>query len=210
MDGAIGQAPDQEAVHRAEGKSTSFGALSGARHMVEHPADLGGGKIGIEPQPGTFRHHLGVPRGFQSLTDIGGAAILPDDGVANGPTGGALPDQGGLALIGDAEAGDIRGLQPRLGQCPARSAERRRPEGFGIVLDPTGMREDLWKFLLRARDGLERRIEDNGAGGGGALVDDQNVRHGWGHSVCHDGGSLPSPRHRASIRSCWWWGLTRS
>jgi len=34
---------------------------------------------------------------------IGSAAILPDDGAMHGQAGRAVPEQGGLALIGDAD-----------------------------------------------------------------------------------------------------------
>ncbi len=35
-----------------------------------------------------------------------GAAILPDDGIVDGRAGAPIPENGGLALIGDADGGD--------------------------------------------------------------------------------------------------------
>jgi hypothetical protein len=49
------------------------------------------------------------------------------------------------------------------------------PDLLGVVFDPTGLREDLFVFLLATRDDLSVVVEDDRAGRGGALVDRQDV-----------------------------------
>ena len=41
------------------------------------------------------------------VAEAGGAAVLPDDGVADRLAGLAVPDDGGFALVGDADGGDV-------------------------------------------------------------------------------------------------------
>ncbi|MNV81194.1 hypothetical protein D3C71_1748430 [compost metagenome] len=52
---------------------------------------------------------------FQAVTlelfaDVGGAAALPDDGVVNRFAGLFFPDDGGFTLVGDADTGDLIGI----------------------------------------------------------------------------------------------------
>jgi hypothetical protein len=39
-------------------------------------------------------------------------AVLPDDGVGDRPAGPAVPQDGGFALVGDADRRDVAGGQP--------------------------------------------------------------------------------------------------
>ena len=111
---AAGEPPEQEAVDRPEREPTRDRCRTRAGDMIEKPGDLGGGKIRIEQEPGARRDHGLVPACAQSGAGVGGAAILPDDGVMNGLAGRAVPDEGGLALIGDAESGDLLALASAL------------------------------------------------------------------------------------------------
>ena len=47
----------------------------------------------------------------------GGAPVLPDDRVGDRLAGRAIPDDGGLALVGDADRGDVA-----RARCPARAS----------------------------------------------------------------------------------------
>ena len=48
--------------------------------------------------------------GGQTLTQFGGACVLPDNGVVIGLAAMFVPDNGGFALVGDAHRGDVAGL----------------------------------------------------------------------------------------------------
>ena len=41
--------------------------------------------------------------GFEALAIVRGAAVLPHDGVVDGLARGGIPNDGGLALVGDPE-----------------------------------------------------------------------------------------------------------
>ena len=72
--------------------------------MVEQPANFARTEIGVEHQAG-----FGSPARFKAaclplLTEIGGAAVLPDQGWAAGAAIAAFPERGGFALIRNAAA----------------------------------------------------------------------------------------------------------
>ena len=59
---------------------------------------------------------------FELLAESGGAAVLPDDGVIDGFAGGAVPDDGCLALVGDADGGHVAGLRFALANASRATA----------------------------------------------------------------------------------------
>ena len=81
-----------------------------------------------------------------------GAAVLPDDGIADRLSGRAVPDQRGLALIGDADRGDVARVEPGLVQRLARGGELAFPDLDRVVLDPARLRIDLPELALSHRD----------------------------------------------------------
>src|SRR3546814_18858008 len=76
----------------------------------------------LEQQAGALPHQVFGTLGTQLLAESGGAAVLPGDRLVDGRTGLAVPDHRRLALVGDADGGDLLG---------ARSEERR--VGKGVV-----------------------------------------------------------------------------
>ncbi len=115
----------------------------------------------------------------QRCTGVGGAPVLPDDGVVDRPAAGAIPDDSRLALVGDADRGDAVARRAGLRHGVAHGGDRRRPDFLRVVLDLSRPRIDLPEFLLRGRDRLERGIEHDGARRGRALIDcEEIVRHG--------------------------------
>ena len=83
----------------------------------------------------------------QVLADRGGAAALPDDGVVDRRARRAIPDERGLALVRDADRGDVarRDAGCPRGRC-ARGVELRRPDRLRVMRDPAGLRIDLREF----------------------------------------------------------------
>ena len=169
------QVPDQPAVDGAEGQFATLGPHASAGHMVEQPLDLGGGEVRVEHQSRPFAHAgLGVA-GAQRGTAFAGAPVLPDDGVGDRRPGGTVPQDGRLALVGDADGRNITRRHPGLPQRRLRARELRRPNLVGVVLDPSGLRKDLPEFLLRRGDGMPGTVEQNGTRACGALVQRQYV-----------------------------------
>ncbi len=131
---AAGQPPEQEAVDGAEQQLAALRPRARApAHVVEQPGDLGAGEIGVEQQAG-----LGgdvparAPSAFSCCAGVGGAPVLPDDGAVDRLAGRAVPDDRGLALVGDADGGDVgrprcRPWRPR--RAAVASVVRQRSSG---------------------------------------------------------------------------------
>ena len=143
--------------------------------MVQDPADLGAGKIGVDEQPRPLPHQRPKPGLLQTAAFLRRAAALPDDGVHDGAAGILFPDNGSLPLVGDADSGDLRrsragafiGLCQRH-QLSPEELHRLHPAGLGIVLGQG--------ILTHAADGA-RPVKDNGPGAGGALIQSDHILH---------------------------------
>ena len=131
------QPPQQEAVDRAEGELAALGALTRARMGVEHPGHLGGGEVRIEQQPGLGAHHrLDSLRPASCAHSRAVRRSCQTMARCRGMTAGALPDDRRLALVGDAERGDVREPAGARGDDLAQRGERIAPDVFRVVLDP--------------------------------------------------------------------------
>ena len=184
MDPAAGQTPDQEAVDCPETQLAGGGAVARALDPVKDPGKFGGGEIGVEKKAGLFRHHGFLAGILHHRADVGGAPVLPDDGVVDRLAGGAVPDDGGLALVGDADGGRHAAARPRLGDHGCRHIDGGLPDVLRIMLDPAIRREmlrELGRLLRQDGAGL---VKEDGARAGGALVDgDDGAKVGHGTSV---------------------------
>src|SRR5262249_41260914 len=149
-----GQLPEEPRVDRAERQLAALSRCSRTFNIVQQPADLAAGEVGVDHQAGLLLDGLEVTLLAEFIAELGGAAILPDDGIVNRPAGAAIPDHGGLALVGNADGSHFLGrltvtLQP-LGGHRALGV----PDLFGVVLDVAAGGENLREFLLS--DGADR------------------------------------------------------
>ena len=167
--------PGEPGVDGAEAELAAFGARPRALDVVEQPGELGAGEIRIEQQAGA-RGDLGLmSRCAQLRTKIGGAAVLPDDGVRHRYARRAVPEHRGLALVGDADRGDVGRRRARGLQHLVHRGRLRRPDLEGVVLDLPGCREVLRELPLRHGDDAALGIEQDGARTRGALVEGEDV-----------------------------------
>ena len=197
---AGGEPPQQIAIDGAEHQLAAFGAGARAGHVIEDPGDLGAGEIGIDDQAGLGGDRRLVAFALQSGADIRGAAVLPDDGAVHRLAGGAVPHHGGLALVGDADRGDVFRFQPGLFQRVAAHHDGRGPDVLRLMLDPAGRRKMLREFLLRGGGDGNIAAKHDGARGCGALIDGQNK----GHDVAsRSGGWLRRGERIGRGRSIW-------
>jgi hypothetical protein len=127
--------------------------------------------------------------GAQACAHVGGTAVLPDDRAMHGLARRAIPHDGRLALIRDADAGETRRGDARTIDRFAHGGERRVPQVRGVVLDPSRIREVLCERLLADAADAELRVEHDGARAGGALVDGQDVA-----VIVHDVSPSEMPR----------------
>lgn len=145
------QIPDHPRVRRAEEQVPGFGICARAGNVLEDPRDLRRGEIGRQREPGLQGEPIGAAVLGQSVDELLGAGVLPDERVRDGSPGAAVPHDGRLTLIGDAEAGDVSRREPGRIQRGRDHPLRVRPDLDRVVLDPAGPREDLIVLALRGR-----------------------------------------------------------
>ena len=138
VDLSAGQVPQQETVDGAGQKFAASGAFPGAFDMIENPGDLGAREIGIRQQARALGNHRGVAFSGKTAACAGGSAVLPDNCRGDRPAGGAIPDDHGFPLVGDAHGGDGRGGP---GQHLAQSVDAGGEDVLGILFNPAGLRK---------------------------------------------------------------------
>ncbi|MNU91015.1 hypothetical protein D3C71_808950 [compost metagenome] len=106
----------------------------------------------------------------QLVAQGGGAAVLPYDGPGQRAARGAFPDDGGFALVGDADGGQVGGCGAGIAQGFARHVELAVPDLVGIVLDPARTGIVLAEFALADAAHDAFAVEHDGPGTGRALV----------------------------------------
>ncbi len=177
VDRAAREVPHEPGVHGAKGELARLGALLGTLHVVEDPADLGRREVRVGQEACGRLDVLGHARLTRELVDDrGGAPALPDDGVVDRLARRAVPDDGRLALVGDADGGDARGVDAGGGDGLVHGAVLRGPDLARVVLDPALLREELRELALRHADDLLIAVEDDRTARGGALVEGHDVR----------------------------------
>ena len=184
VDATARQLPQQPRVDGTEGQLAARGAAARVGHLIEDPRDLRPREVGVEHEAGALAHHRLVAVGAQPIADGGGAAALPDDGAVDRRTGGAVPDGRRLALVGDADGGDVvagdAGRLQRLGRGPLD----RRPEVLGVVLHPARPRIVLRDLGVAARPDGARDVDDERRRAGRSLVEREH------EAADHDSGRL--------------------
>src|SRR5262249_62152803 len=111
---------------------------------------------------------------FELAANFGGSATLPSHGGRNRLAGGAIPDDGCLTLVGDADCRDVAGAQLRSGQCPLANIDGGGEDFIRIVLHPAGPRIGLLDLAIGGRQDASARVEDQRGAAGGPLIERQN------------------------------------
>ena len=172
---AAGEVPDAPGVHVAEHQVAGLGLLAGAGDVVQDPADLGAGEVGGQREA-DLRPEAVLAALLGELVDEDvGAGVLPDDGVEDRHARLLVPDEGGLALVGDADGGEVGGGDAGLGHGALDDLARAGPDLHRVVLDPARLRVDLLVLLLIDRHDRAGVVEDHEAGARGALVEGADV-----------------------------------
>ncbi len=170
-----GEMPQQPGIDRAEQQIALFRTQPRVGDVVQQPAQLQRAEIAGQRQAG-----LGTETVLAAVSRVIrhqgiGSRILPDQGVVNRLARGAVPQQGRLALIGDADGGEVA---PRQSGAAQRLGDHRlgvAPDFDRIVFHPAGHGIDLPVLVLRHGDGIAGTVEHDEAGAGRALVDGADV-----------------------------------
>ena len=87
-------------------------AVAGRTHVgdiLHQPGHLGRAEIGVEQKAGRLLHKFLVPLVAQIFARARGAAVLPDQRRSERLARSCIPRHHGLALVGDADRGDMVG-----------------------------------------------------------------------------------------------------
>jgi hypothetical protein len=142
---------------------------------VEDPADLRTREVRVEEQAG-LRAELRLDASrLQRRARGRGATALPDDRAVDGLARLAVPEDRRLALVGDADRGDLPRGDAALGQRRVERAEHGRPDLVGLVLDPTRLRVVLRKLTVLASENGELSIQDDDGRSRRPLVDGDHI-----------------------------------
>src|SRR5207245_2614007 len=106
----------------------------------------------------------------QLLADLAGPGVLPDDRVEDRLAGRLLPDDRGLALVGDADRGQVRGADAALLERALRHSLGLLPDLHGVVLHQARRRIDLLVLGVVRAHHRPLVAEDHEARTCGALV----------------------------------------
>ena len=88
---SAGELPDQPGVDGAEREPAGARPVARAGDVVENPANLAGGEVGVDEQPGLLLDHRPCAVGLEPFAELRRAPILPDDGVVDRLAGVADP-----------------------------------------------------------------------------------------------------------------------
>src|SRR6185295_13578617 len=165
-------------VDRAERQLAALGAWPRAGHVVEQPGDLGAAEVRIDDQAGALAYQALGADLLQLLALRRGAPVLPDDRVVDRLAGLPVPDDGGLALVGDADRDQVLERDGGVADRFARHFALRGEDLLRVVLDPARLRKDLRELALRDRLRHAFLVEEDGARAGRSLVEREDVTHG--------------------------------
>src|SRR5437867_5120179 len=177
MHRAAGQLPHEPGVDGAEGERARAGALRGARHVLEEPAELGAREVGIEDEAGLLPEDVLEAARAQLLAERRGAPVLPHDGAVHRPSALPVPEERRLALVRDAERRHVTRAHPRAPARQAEHAQRDPPDLLRIVLDPPRLRVVLRELRVGAPDDAPLAVEHEHGRARGPLIDRDDDGH---------------------------------
>jgi hypothetical protein len=200
MDPGPGELPQEPRIDRAEDEPALPRGLARAVDVLEDPVHLRAAEIGVEHEPRLRRDRGFEPLRSQCIARGSGAPVLPHDRVADRLAGDAVPDERRFALVRNADRRDVRRPQARARHRFGRDCELRGPDLVRVVLDPSGLREDLLELLLGNRDDAAAAIEDDRARARRSLVEREDAGQANPPDDALRSKAWRGPRHAFRIR----------
>jgi hypothetical protein len=127
---------DQVGVDRAHHGGTRFQTRPQLRVIPHQPLQFRGGEIGVHLEARAGMHQRFRPGGDVARAKRLPAPALPDHGRMQRTAAAAFEDHHGLALVGQAQAGDFRDPPGVTRHEGLQNRERVAPDLLRIVLDP--------------------------------------------------------------------------
>ena len=165
MHGSAGELPDEPRVDRPEGQV--------ARGLAEDPLELRRREVRVGDEPRPVADEIGG----ELLAPLGRAPVLPDDGAVGRLAARPIPDDRRLALVRDADRGEIGRRRARVFQRLARGRKHGLPELVRVLLDPPGPGIVLRHLAVAAALRPQGFVEDEARRARRPLVDPEE--HGY-------------------------------
>ena len=185
--------PHQPAVHGAQAQPVRLRQAFRPGNVPQNPGHLCRGEICRHRDTGALTHRVSDAGALPIGADIRRPGALPDDGIAHGFTGNSVPGYGGLPLVADAHADDVRRRDARLFRGQTADGQGIPEDLFRIMGHPARVIDDLPVGQVRPGKHPAARVKDHGLGALGALVHGQHIfRHFFTPPV-------PSSRYRRCL-----------
>ena len=161
----VAELVDEPGVDRPERRALGVDAV------VDQPLDLRAGEVGVEHEPRALAKQLLPALVLQLGASVGRAPVLPHDRGSERLAAASIPGDDGLALVRDADRGEVGCADARIVDRLLGDGQRHVPDLVRVVLDPARPREVLLELAVGAAGDLAVAGEDHAVGAGGALVD---------------------------------------
>ena len=191
--GAARERPDHPGVNRAQAQLARRSSLGCRRHVCENPGHLARRIVGREHQARRVAHQLGhaFARG-QFVAQLAGTGALPHHGVAQRLARRAVPGNGGLALVGNADAGDVGRVDPGLLHHGTRHGQHVGRNLGRIMAHPAGLVDDLAMRAVGTMNQMAALVHQQRLGALRGLIDSDDVAaHGHPFQNECDKGTVP-------------------
>src|SRR5215470_5060016 len=136
VNGAARELPDEPGIDGPERQLAAGGALGGARDVLEEPAELRAGEVRVEDESRLATDDVFHAARPELVAEGRRAPVLPHDRPVDRATGPPVPEDGRLALVRDAERGDVAPTDTRAPTRLTQHAERDPPDLLRVMLDP--------------------------------------------------------------------------
>ncbi|KAH6609764.1 hypothetical protein Trco_003110 [Trichoderma cornu-damae] len=147
--GAAVELVGQPRVDGAEGEGAALVRLLDLVHVLEEPQQLADGRVRGEGEAAPAGQLAGPDAVLELADQLLGAGVGPDDGPVQGLAGGLVPNDGGLALVGDADGDDLLARVALLLEFldgAVHASLYGGDELLGVVLMPAGLSFGLESF----------------------------------------------------------------
>ena len=177
MHAAAGELPHQPGVDRSAEQLAGFRACLRAGNLIEDPAHLGRGEVGVDHQTGALAYQRLEPARPQLLADLRARAALPHHRGVDRSAGRAFPHDRGLSLVRDADSGDVARADAGRRERLAPDGDSRREDLVRVVLDVARRGITLGDLAVGAAADGSRFVEDERGRAGRSLVEGEDERH---------------------------------
>ena len=198
---AARERPDHPGIDGAQTQLTRRLGLGSRGNFRENPGHLARRIVGREYQTRRVAHQVGHTLACgQLVAQLAGAGALPHHGVAQRIARRAVPGNGGLALVGDADAGDVGRVDPSLLHHGTRHGQHIGGNLGRIMAHPAGLVDNLAMRAIGTMNQMAALVHQQRLGALRGLIDSDDVAaHGHPFQNECDKGTAPLSHSSYSV-----------